>query len=132
MLTIELFNGEFDGPCCPDCGIPTRLLGTEDHPDRQRLSIQTYVCERCDELLTLTAVAPKLNRDMLVQHLAQTEKHITQGQEHITRQQEIIAKLQSEGRDASPSIALLETFLETQRAHELHRDRILSDLGQAR
>jgi len=60
MLKIEVsINDRLDGPSCANCGVPTRLLGTESHPDSARLCVLTYVCRDCDELIAVTMPVPK-------------------------------------------------------------------------
>jgi hypothetical protein len=70
-----------------------------------------------------------MDRDMLLQHLAQAEAHVAQGREHIEKQRRVISDLTSQGVDTTSADELLAQLEETQILHEAGRDRILKELG---
>jgi hypothetical protein len=39
-------------PICNVCGSPTRLVGLEGHPERERTDMCTYQCIACGEVQT--------------------------------------------------------------------------------
>jgi hypothetical protein len=65
-----------------------------------------------------------------LQHLAEAERHVIEGRETVERQRQLVARLVRDGHDAKQAKALLNTFLETQAAHEVHLVRIQQELGE--
>jgi hypothetical protein len=70
-----------------------------------------------------------MDKQFLMQHLAQAEAHIAQGRLHIERQEQRIAELERDGHDSSLARTLLDTLGEAQRLHEATRERILAELS---
>ena len=66
-----------------------------------------------------------MDRNILLQHLAQTERHIAEGEEHLAQQALLIEKLERHGRGSEDARALLKTMTETQALHKQARDRVL-------
>jgi hypothetical protein len=56
------------------------------------------------------------------------DRHIREGEEHIALGKRIIADLSILGSDLGPATAVLASFLDSQRLHVLHRDRLLREL----
>ena len=48
-----------------------------------------------------------MDRNILLQHLAQTERHIAEGEEHLAQQALLIEKLERHGHDSEDARALL-------------------------
>ena len=69
-----------------------------------------------------------MDRNILLQHLAQTERHIAEGEEHLAQQALLIEKLERHGRGSEDARALLKTMTETQALHKQDRDRVLKEL----
>ena len=69
-----------------------------------------------------------MDRNILLQHLAQTERHIAEGEEHLAQQTLLIEKLERHGHDSEDARALLKTMIETQALHKQDRDRVLKEL----
>ena len=72
-----------------------------------------------------------MDRAIIQDHLAQTERHVSQGKEHISRQREIIADLERGGHDSKAARALLVQFEEMQALHIADRDRLLRELSDS-
>jgi hypothetical protein len=68
-------------------------------------------------------------RAMAERHLAQAEAAVRLGRAHIERQCEIILELERDGHDFGQAKDLLATFRDVQTQHEVHRDRLLAELG---
>ena len=69
-----------------------------------------------------------MDRNILLQHLAQTKRHIAEGEEHLAQQTLLIEKLERHGHDSEDARALLKTMIETQALHKQDRDRVLKEL----
>jgi hypothetical protein len=67
-------------------------------------------------------------RAMHERHLAQCNGHVAQGNGQIANQRAIIAALKAAGRSLSAATNFLDVLLDTQAAHERHRERILKEL----
>jgi hypothetical protein len=65
-----------------------------------------------------------MDREMILEHLAQARQHVALGAMHIARQIEIIDELKSRGHDATEAQLLLKQFKELQVEHTKHRDRL--------
>ena len=48
-----------------------------------------------------------MDRNILLQHLAQTKRHIAEGEEHLAQQTLLIEKLERHGHDSEDARALL-------------------------
>jgi hypothetical protein len=77
----------------------------------------------------LKTYSRRMDQAMLRKHLMQARQAVALGAQHIARQKEIIANLERAGRDAVDATTLLELFVSLQVEHELHRDRLLKELG---
>jgi hypothetical protein len=73
-----------------------------------------------------------MDREQLLQHLAQAEDHVATGIEHIERQQKVIAELERDGHDLTQAKALLDQFEQLQQMHVADRDRLLRNLETLR
>jgi hemerythrin len=71
-----------------------------------------------------------MDRAMLLQHFAMTERHVAEGERLIKRQREIIAALGRKGFDTQWARELLEQLEETQTSHIAHRDRLAKELAE--
>ena len=71
----------------------------------------------------------RMDREMLLDHLALAERHILQGEAHLTAQRALIARLDRNGHDARPARDLLDLFEDLQRVHIADRDRLLRELA---
>ena len=71
-----------------------------------------------------------MDREMILQHLAQAREHVALGTAHITRQMEIIAELERGGHDSTEAQLLLKRFVELQVEHTKHRDRLEKELAE--
>ena len=69
-----------------------------------------------------------MNRDILLQHLAQAERHVARGNEHISRQETLIAKMDRHGHDTVDARKLLDTLRKTQALHRQDVGRLLREL----
>jgi hypothetical protein len=56
------------------------------------------------------------------QHLAIAERHVAQGEMTIKNQKGIIATLERQGQGSAAARAILDTFEQTQRIQQEHRD----------
>jgi hypothetical protein len=72
-----------------------------------------------------------MDREMILQHLAQAEEHVATGAKHLTRQRELIAKLERDGHDTSEAQVVLSQFEELQAIHIAGRDRLQEELEQS-
>ena len=69
-----------------------------------------------------------MDRQLLLEHLAETDRHIVMGRNLIARQQAEILRRQREGRDATRAERILEEALESQAMHVANRERLLKEL----
>ena len=74
------------------------------------------------------AMLALMDRQMIVDHLAQAERHVALGAQHIARQREIIRELQGGGHNASEAKLLLAQFLDLQELHKADRSRLAEEL----
>src|SRR5262245_59477090 len=72
----------------------------------------------------------RMDRQMVLDHLALAEQHITEGKIIIERQLTLIAKLEQGGHDTTGSRELLTQFLHTQKMHEEDRKRLRRELAK--
>ena len=72
-----------------------------------------------------------MDRDTLLDLLAQAEQHMVFGKRQIDSQYRIIANLESEGHDTVAAVELLKEFIEAQQLYERDRDRLMSKLATA-
>ena len=72
---------------------------------------------------------PRMDREMLQEHLAQAERHISEGECHIARQREIIAELDGSGQYWQIALDLLHQFEQLQALHIADRDRLRKELS---
>jgi hypothetical protein len=72
-----------------------------------------------------------MKRELALQHLAQAEQAVADGCRHIAGQRAVIQKLDEHGQETVEAERLLQTYLELQRMHEDHRDRLKQELGGA-
>ncbi|MBV9723938.1 MAG: hypothetical protein JO299_02075 [Gammaproteobacteria bacterium] len=73
-----------------------------------------------------------MDRQTLLEHLAQAEKHVVEGAALVEREHAILEELRRDGHPTADSEQLLRTMEETQQMHVAHLARIrqeLSDLG---
>jgi hypothetical protein len=69
-----------------------------------------------------------MKRELALQHLAQAEQAVADGCRHIAGQRAVIDE---HGQETVEAERLLQTYLELQRMHEDHRDRLKQELGGA-
>ena len=72
-----------------------------------------------------------MDREHILERIAETERHINLGEQHLARQRQIIAELERDGHDASQARHLLRTFEDTQALHAVDLERLYFELGQA-
>src|SRR5262245_42955830 len=73
----------------------------------------------------------RMDRHMLIDHLAQAERHIAEGRAHVESERQIVEGLVRGGHDARKSQDLLELFEDTLAMHVEERDRLLSELTES-
>jgi hypothetical protein len=74
-----------------------------------------------------------MDRQTILDRLAQAERHVAEGIEHVERQRERIQQLARDGLDTGPSAVLLREFERMLTLHMEDRDRLrrtCRDLGQ--
>ena len=69
-----------------------------------------------------------MNPDLERKHLAQANRHIAEVKRHIAFQQSRVAKLKLTNQPSEMAVSLLETFEESLRVFERHRQLILAML----
>ncbi len=72
-----------------------------------------------------------MDRDILLDLLAEAEQQIALANKEIAEQYRVIAKLEDEGHDTTAAVDLLKQFLEMQELHEHTRDRLMNKLAVA-
>jgi hypothetical protein len=72
-----------------------------------------------------------MDRSLLFELLAMTDRHVAEGEQHIARQRVLIDELERDGHDTKSAIELLSVLEQTQAMHVAHRDRIRADLTSA-
>lgn len=70
-----------------------------------------------------------MNRQMIVDHLAQAERHVSEGERHLASQRRIVAELERDGHPVEQARELLRLFEDTQAMHIADRDRLREDLA---
>ena len=71
----------------------------------------------------------RMDRAVILNHLAQAERHVAEGEQHIIRQREIIEMLARQGHDTKAADELLGQFEQTLAAHIADRDRLRAELA---
>ena len=71
-----------------------------------------------------------MDRQLLLDHLAEAEAHVALGREHIEKQHQIISLLYSRGVDTTVAKELLAELEDTQVLHEAGRNRIQAELAE--
>jgi hypothetical protein len=66
---------------------------------------------------------PRLRKRLLI-----AERRIREGEQHIAQQEEVIAQLKREERDLAIALAVLDTLIETQKAHLQERDLLVAEV----
>lgn len=69
-----------------------------------------------------------MDRDTLIDYLAQAERHVAEGREHVARQRALIEELREGGHDLREAARLLANFEELLRMHLADRDRIAAEI----
>jgi hypothetical protein len=62
--------------------------------------------------------------------LTLAERRLHEGEQHISQQERVIAQLKREGRDHALARSVLETLIETQKAHLQGRDLIVAEVAK--
>jgi hypothetical protein len=73
-----------------------------------------------------------MGRAIIAEHLAQAEEHVVSGDRAIIRQRELILDLEREGHEPGEARRLLVTFEEVQKLHVADRERLLTELADAK
>jgi hypothetical protein len=73
-----------------------------------------------------------MDRQMLLDHLAQANDHVERGEKHVRRQRELIGELERDGHDSTSAKALLVQFEQILAMHKTDRDRIARELAAHR
>jgi uncharacterized coiled-coil protein SlyX len=66
----------------------------------------------------------------LRERLIKVERRIREGEQHIAQQERVIAELKRWERDLAIAFAVLDTVIETQKAHLQARDLLLAELAR--
>ena len=69
-----------------------------------------------------------MDRTILLQRLAQTERHAADGTRHVADQRKLIADLERNGRDTNFARDLLRQFESLRELHVADRDRLKKEL----
>ena len=70
-----------------------------------------------------------MDRTLVLEHLAQTERHVAQGVERLAKQEAIVTDLERDGHDTKWAEVLLATMRETHSLHLQDRERLLNELA---
>ena len=70
-----------------------------------------------------------MNRAMLEDHLAATERLLAEAERHVAYLRELVAQLEHDGHDATQASELLRTCEEVLAVHIAERDRVRYALG---
>jgi hypothetical protein len=70
-----------------------------------------------------------MNRAMLEDHLAATERQLAEAERHVAYQRELVAQMERDGYDTAQATRLLEQFEEVLAMHIADRDRVRKELG---
>ena len=87
----------------------------------------------CDHSVALRHVSPydcRIDRQMLLDHLEETERHITNGRDLLQRQRAILEERRRDSHDVTQSEALLQVMEELQQKHIDHLDLIRKEFEQ--
>jgi tRNA U34 5-carboxymethylaminomethyl modifying GTPase MnmE/TrmE len=71
-----------------------------------------------------------MNRAMLEDHLAASERHLAEVQRYVAHQRELVVQLKREGHDTAQDTRLLEQYEEVLAMHVDDRNRLRRQLGQ--
>ena len=72
-----------------------------------------------------------MDKERKLRNLVQAERHMADGEQYILRQRMIIAQLEREGRDATLSRSLLQSFEHLQTMHIADFHRLLEELADS-
>jgi hypothetical protein len=70
-----------------------------------------------------------MERELLEQHLAETERRLAEIEERILQQSRAIAELKRAWHATAVARSVLETLLQKRAQHEDNRDRLRKELG---
>jgi hypothetical protein len=73
-----------------------------------------------------------MDRDMVLNRLAEAEKAIAKGDRLVTSQQAVISVLRRNGLDCREATARLQGFIEVQKGYEAYWSQLLSQLNEQR
>lgn len=62
--------------------------------------------------------------------LTVTERLIQEGEQHISQQEAVIARLKHRGRELALALSILDTLIETQKAHLQQRDLLVTEFAK--
>ena len=71
-----------------------------------------------------------MDRQILLQQLAQAERSVAEGRAFIAQQQRLIVEAERDGDDAAGTFRVLEKFLIVQQTREQERARILDAISE--
>ena len=71
-----------------------------------------------------------MDRQILLQQLAQAERSVAEGRAFIAQQQRLIVQAERDGEDATGTFRVLEKFLILQQSREQERARILDAISE--
>ena len=71
-----------------------------------------------------------MDRQILLQQLAQAEQSVAEGRAFIAQQQRLIVEAERDGEDATGTFRVLEKFLIVQQTREQERARILDAISE--
>jgi hypothetical protein len=71
-----------------------------------------------------------MDREILLQQLAQAEQNVAEGRAFIAEQQRLIVESERDGQFSAETIRVLEKFLMLQQLREQERARILDEISE--
>ncbi len=71
-----------------------------------------------------------MDRQILLQQLAQAERSVAEGRAFIAQQQRLIVEAERDGEDATGTFRVLEKFLILQQSREQERAKILDAISE--
>ena len=71
-----------------------------------------------------------MDRQILLQQLAQAEQSVAEGRAFIAQQQRLIVEAERDGEDATGTFRVLEKFLIVQQTREQERARVLDAISE--
>ena len=71
-----------------------------------------------------------MDRQILLQQLAQAEQSVAEGRAFIAQQQRLIVEAERDGDDAAETFRVLEKFLIVQQTREQERARVLDAISE--